>query len=282
LVWSRTPATTFGNVAKLQQNQEMPLATPRLRNILDKTEDCGPSGGKRPDQTDGIREWNGMTFKKFSMAIALILLPFAAQALTIKTVATNANAWSAVNTANSVALPNGATWTSAPLKMPNPWFAQIDPCISFCSPFDAGVFGTNQTIDATPLAGWQSIPFWATWQSANRTNANLLSFGKTQSSLSLLWGSLDSGNLIELLLSGVVVGSVAGNGLPGVTVQNPGRGAALIKVVNVAFDGLRFSSTLGGFEFANVETSAIPAPLPLAGLLTALGMMAALRRRTSA
>ena len=220
-----------------------------------------------------------MVFKKLALAIALIAAPLAASALTVKTVATNATAWNMVNTANSVALPNGASWTSAPLQMPNPWFPQIDPCISFCSPFDPNVFGTNQNIGATPLAGWQNIPFWATWQTADRSNVNVLSFARAQSSLSLLWGSLDTGNLIELVLNGVVVGTVAGNGLPGVTVQNPGRGAALISIFNTKFDELRFSSTLGGFEFANLTASPVPLPLPVAGLAAALGLMGLMKRR---
>jgi hypothetical protein len=223
-----------------------------------------------------------MAIKKIFLAAAFALMPFAAGALTVQALATNANAWSSVNPGASVALPNGATWTSAPLQLPNAWFPQIDPCISFCSPFDAGIYGSNQTIGATPLAGWQNIPFWATWQTADRSNVNVLAFDKAQSRLSLLWGSLDSGNLIEFVLNGLVVGSVSGNGLPGITVQNPGRGAALINVVNVAFDELRFSSTSGGFEFANVDASPIPLPLPILGLMSALGALLLLRRRAFA
>ncbi len=220
-------------------------------------------------------------FKKFATVISLMMAPATASALTVQTVATDANAWASVNTSQTVALPNGATWTSAPLQMPNVWFPQVDPCISFCSPFDPGIFGTNQTIGATPLAGWQQLPFWATWQAPAGTNTNILSFVGVQRSLTLLWGSFDVGNLIELVLNGQVVGTVAGNQL-GLTVRNPGRGAALVTLSNVAFNELRFSSTSGGFEFANVQTAPVPLPLPAAGLATALGMMALARRRRRA
>ncbi|WP_284164373.1 hypothetical protein [Frigidibacter sp. SD6-1] len=210
--------------------------------------------------------------------LILALAPLSAQALTVQTVATNDTAWNMVNTSQTVTLPNGATWTSAPLQMPNAWFPQVDPCISFCSPFDPGIYGTNQTIGATPLPGWQNLPFWATWQTADRSNVNTLSFSGIQKGLSLLWGSFDVGNLIEFVLNGVVVGSVAGDQL-GLQVGNPGQGAALVSLTGIQFDELRFSSTLGGFEYANIEASPVPLPLPVAGLGTALLMLGFARRR---
>ncbi|MEZ5887209.1 MAG: hypothetical protein R3D56_10050 [Paracoccaceae bacterium] len=212
------------------------------------------------------------------LGFLLALAPLSAQALTVQTVATDDTAWNMVNTSQTVALPNGATWTSAPLQMPNSWFPQVDPCISFCSPFDPGIYGTNQTIGATPLPGWQQLPFWATWQTADRSNVNILSFSGIQKGLSLLWGSFDVGNLIEFVLNGVVVGSVAGDQL-GVPVGNPGQGAALVSLTGIRFDELRFSSTLGGFEYANIEASPVPLPLPVAGLGGALLMLGFARRR---
>ncbi|MCY1128499.1 hypothetical protein OU426_16675 [Frigidibacter sp. RF13] len=210
--------------------------------------------------------------------LILALAPLSAQALTVQTVATDDTAWNMVNTSQTVTLPNGATWTSAPLQMPNSWFPQVDPCISFCSPFDPGIYGTNQTIGATPLPGWQQLPFWATWQTADRSNVNILSFSGIQKGLSLLWGSFDVGNLIEFVLNGVVVGSVAGDQL-GLQVGNPGQGAALVSLSGIQFNELRFSSTLGGFEYANIEASPVPLPMPLAGLGAALMMLGLARRR---
>lgn len=220
--------------------------------------------------------------KTILFGLALVLAPLSAQALSVNTLGQNGAAWAQVNTAQSVTLPKGGNWTSAPLQMPNNWFPQIDPCVSFCSPFDPNVFGTNQNIGSTPVAGWQNIPFWATWQAPLGTNVNTLSFGKAQNSLSLLWGSVDVGNLIEFVLNGQVVGTLAGNQLPGVTVGNPGQGAALIKVSNLKFDEVRFSSTSGGFEFSNVGASPVPLPLPAAGLIAALGGLGLLRRRRKA
>jgi hypothetical protein len=220
-------------------------------------------------------------FKKLALIVSLVAAPLTASAVTVQTVATDGAAWSMVNTTQTVGLPNGASWTSAPLQMPNVWFPQVDPCISFCSPFDPGVFGTGQTIGSTPLAGWQSLPFWATWQTADRSNVNILSFTGIQRSLPALWGSFDAGNLIEFVLNGAVVGSVAGNQL-GVSVGNPGRGAALVKLSGIQFDELRFSSTSGGFEYSNLTAAPVPLPLPIAGLAAALGMLGLVRRRRTA
>lgn len=222
----------------------------------------------------------GMLKKSF-LAITLAVMPLSVSALTVQTVATDGAAWNGINSSQTVALPNGASWTSAPLQMPHPWFPQVDPCISFCSPFDPGIFGTNQTIGSTPLAGWQTLPFWATWQTADRSNVNILSFSEAQRSLSLLWGSFDVGNLIEFVLNGAIVGSVAGNQL-GVTVGNPGRGSALVHLSGIKFDQLRFSSTSGGFEYSNIQAAPVPLPLPLAGLAAALGLLGLARRRRTA
>ncbi len=217
--------------------------------------------------------------KKFLLALAVSIAPMAASALTVQTVATNANAWNAVNPANSLTLPNGGSWTSAPVQMPNAGFPQVNPCISFCSPFDPGIFGTTGNIGATPLANWDQIPFWATWQAPAGSNTNVLSFSRAQSSFSMLWGSMDIGNVLEFVLNGVVVGSINGGNLPGVTVGNPGQGAALVRIFNLAYDQVRFSSTNGGFEYANVTASPVPLPLPIAGLLAGLGALGLVKRR---
>lgn len=221
-------------------------------------------------------------FLALGLIAAPLLAPLSANALSVNTLAQNGAAWAQVNTQGTVTLPKGGTWTSAPIQMPNTSFPQIDPCISFCSPFDPKVFGTGQSIGSTPLANWQTIPFWATWQTADRSNTNILSFGTVQKSLSLLWGSMDVGNLIEFVLNGKVVGTLAGDQLPGVTVGNPGRGAALISVSNLFFNEVRFSSTSGGFEYSNITASPVPLPLPVFGLMAGLGGLALMRGRRRA
>ncbi|MGB3148604.1 MAG: hypothetical protein WBA91_12740 [Paracoccaceae bacterium] len=220
-------------------------------------------------------------FRKILLGFCLCALPFAAPAMTVQTIATDAAAWGLVDTTQTITLPSGATWTSAPLLIPNKQFAQVDPCVSFCSPFDNNIYGTNQTIPGTPPSGWQTLPFWATWQWPDGSNVNSLSFSTAQRSLSLLWGSVDVGNLIQLLLNGQVVGQVAGNGL-GVQVGSPGRGAALVLIGGTAFDEVRFSSTLGGFEFTNIVTAPVPLPLPVLALAGALGMLGFAGRRKRA
>ncbi|MCX8510033.1 MAG: hypothetical protein ORN49_14355 [Rhodobacteraceae bacterium] len=249
----------YGNILSLSLNRAILIRSTRLRATIH-------SASSRD------------MLKTFAVTLALIATPMVTSAMTVQTVATNGGAWASVDTSKTVSLPNGASWPSAPLQMPNVWFPQVDPCVSFCSPFDPGIYGTNQTIGATPLAGWQHLPFWATWQAPAGTNTNILSFSGLQRSATLLWGSFDVANLIELVLNGQVVGKIYGNQL-GLPVLNPGRGAALVSISGQEFNELRFSSTSGGFEFANVNTAPVPLPLPIAGLAAAIGLMGLIRRK---
>jgi hypothetical protein len=228
------------------------------------------------------------------VAAGMFALPLAAPAgaVTVTVLGTNAGAWSQVDPEQSTALPTGASWAVAPDVLPNDHFPVISPCESACSPFDPFVFGSDpaeQVADGASdaaLEGWPSIPFFVAWQADPRQPEDervTLSFLQTMTSFQFLWGSPDAGNLIEFLLGDTVVAFLSGTQALGDFVNNPGQGAALVRFSDVRFDGLRFSSTSGGFEWANML--ATPIPLPPAGLLLLGGLGAlgfAARRRKAA
>lgn len=218
-----------------------------------------------------------MKFVAVVLSVFGFLLPAAGDAATVSVLGVNSGAWSQVDSGKTTALGAGASWTVAPETLPNSVWSQIDPCISACSPFDPKVYGTGEVIDTAPLSGWQKIPFFAVW--AGGANEAVLSFAKPQKVLKLLWGSLDRTNMIEFFLGQDVV-TVAGADLPSGLVKNPGQGAALLRISDVLFDRVRFTSQAGAFEMANIATvAAVPLPPGLALLGGAFGLMGLAARR---
>lgn len=240
--------------------------------------------------------------------VSMLALPTAGSAATISMtevsggqysaslVATGSAAWSAVDQTKSTQLPNGSSWSVTAETLPSAKYGIApgevsDPCLYACSPFYGGVYGTPSAIGAP---GWETTSFFtvfaplvgeSTWM-----HEAVLNFTKVQNSLSLLWGSPDQSNLLELLLGGKVVASFwgadfdwFGSGI----VNTPGSGAALLKLSGLNFDGLRFAAWTneGSFEFSNVTTSPVPLPpamLILSGGLAALMAVSRKSRRKDA
>ena len=132
-----------------------------------------------------------------------------------------------------------------------------------------GVAGTDGVFLTVPKSS--SLPAQATFD-----------FGLTTNSFGMLWGSVDSYNLFELLLGGVVVGSVSGTDLAnsiGVTATtnsgnfNVDSFVRFDGVGSTEFDAIRFRTTNFGFETEAHHVgpaSSVPGPMPLA--LFALGL----------
>ena len=219
-----------------------------------------------------------MVLRILFAVLALCLLPVSGRSATVTLLGINAGAWAAVDTATSGRIAPNAKWRVAALRFPNVAWPVLDPCRSACSPFDPGIFGSDGTVADAGLPGWQDLNFWAIW--AQNANEAVLAFRRPQIGLQFLWGSPDRTNLVEFMLGDAVVSRLTGEDLPAGIVRDPGQGAALLRVRDVIFDQLRFTSQHGAFELSNITTVA-PVPLPpaLALLTCALGAMAVLARR---
>jgi hypothetical protein len=105
-------------------------------------------------------------------------------------------------------------------------------------------------------------------------------FNTLKNSLSFVWGSPDNFNSVEFYRGGNLIDTVIGTGdgknvaLPTATFTAIGDG--------LGFDAVRFVSARKSFEFGNVSVAAIPVPAAGLLLLTAVGGIAALRRRKAA
>lgn len=240
---------------------------------------------------------------------ALALLAGAAQAETVSlqqssgafldatVAATGSTAWGLVDQSQSTVVPAGASWTanSDIWELPSSTYAidpstgkVTDPCQNACSPYYGGAYGNPSTAGAP---NWQTTPFWVVFApntSTPSTSQAVLNFSAPQSEFSLLWGSPDNTNLVELLLGGTVVGEFSGadfgrfgQDYPDI-LQNPGQGDVLLSLTGVDFDSLRFISSSGGgsFEFSNIGTvAAVPVPATAILLLSAFGLIALGRKR---
>ena len=241
----------------------------------------------------------------FASAATVSVPQMGGTSLTATVSGVDATAWAKADQAKSIALPASASWTTSPWTLPSadfpidPAIAMIDdPCRNACSPYYGGSLGSYDPANVVAADGWQTTPFYTVFApragDASFVNQAVLGFDRTQSAVSLLWGSPDASNLIEFFLHGTVVAQFWGADFgyfhdtdPGI-LGMPGRGAALLSLSGIAFDGLRFASWVegGSFEFANIETApaAVPLPAALPVLLSALAALAlfAGRRRKAA
>jgi len=226
-------------------------------------------------------------YKALGLAAALALAPIAGSAATVSVQANAPDSWSAVDQGATTALGAGASWTTAP--------AIVNGSIGgrYKSPFDPAQANNGSNVTGTDvISGWQDLTYFTVGSPDLQGSPAVLKLSQSRSMLSLLWGSVDTYNAVELLRGGSSIHTVSGQDVLDNGGQPAASGAALVKISGAGlFDEVKFYSNFNGgdltgsdrpaFEFSNVVT---PVPLPAAGwlMLAGFGGLAALRRRKRA
>jgi hypothetical protein len=190
-------------------------------------------------------------------AAATLALGFsgAAVALTVTQHSSAPTSWTdaLAATPNSIAVPG--TWTTAPsTRLGN-------LAGDYRSPFDIENAGSS---DTTLL---NSKQYFAVGP-GNATDTAIMTFTVAQSSLSFLWGSVDTYNTLQFYLGGLLQDQV--NSFAWASQLT--YGASYVTVAGVTFDEIRFGSpNTDAFEFSNLSTTAVP--IPAAAWLLGSGLL---------
>jgi hypothetical protein len=167
--------------------------------------------------------------------------------------------------------------------------AQITNAASITYDFDAttpSISGGNFEIVQGTSSGNYAAPYGSSGVDATkyltvyRDGIAIISFGGTYTSLSLLWGSIDSYNTITLFNNGSFVTSITGDQVLSGANGNQGPDGTLTFVVNEKFDTAFFSSGANSFELDDLTVSRVPeAGSTLALLGGALTLVSAINRK---
>jgi len=139
-------------------------------------------------------------------------------------------------------------------------------------------FGSTPSVARSPfdvLPGFGSIGYFNVLGNG-AANVATLTLASVRTSLSFLWGSPDTYNLVTLFNGENSLNVVLADLFdPNSPVE--GSGATFVTISGFSFDRVEFVSTSPAFELSNIAA----VPLPAGGLLLigALGGLAALRRR---
>lgn len=197
--------------------------------------------------------------KNTLLAAALVALPSIASAVTVTAVNDYTSALSNVVAADSLDLPG--TWTDAPFI--------VNPDASL-----GGVYRSPYETSGLTAAGYFSVGTSSTYSATS--NPAVLALDNLSKSVSLLWGSPDSYNTLELFNGSTLIATIFGN-----QFNIPAREASFVTIAadgaGEFFDTLRFSSGSNAFEFSNV--TATPVPLPASGLFLIAGVGALMLRK---
>jgi len=218
---------------------------------------------------------------------AVMMAAVSASAATVTVQANAPESWGAVDLGATTALSADATWTTQPSIVSGSVGGQ------FKSPFDPRQADNgSDVVGSDVIDGWEQLDYFTIGSPNRQGSPGVLALSQSKSILSLLWGSVDTYNAIELVLDGTVIDTVSGQDVFDAGGEPAASGAALVKISGAGlFDEVRFYSNFDGgdldgldtpaFEFSNVVAAV---PLPAGGwlLITALGGMAVLRRKRKA
>ncbi|WP_187428781.1 hypothetical protein ROLI_017730 [Roseobacter fucihabitans] len=206
-------------------------------------------------------------FKKALLAATLVATPVLASAATVSAINDYTLALAEVDQNQSLALPG--VWTAAPRTV-NP-----DASIS-------GAFRSPFQTDGENSAGYYTVGGGS--QYVGTSNPAELALNSLSKSISLLWGSPDRYNTLELFNGINLVATILGSQFNVIALE-----ASFVTIsadsASEYFDTVRFTSQNGSgnavnaFEFANVTVAPVPVPAGLPLILTALGGIAYLSRR---
>jgi hypothetical protein len=189
---------------------------------------------------------------------------------------------------------------SRPLGNTN--FSNATYSVAFSTPGGQGVVqGASSNEYAIPVAG--AGPVYLTGNAGSPTTASAagagkylstgigsitLTFAAAQQGFSMLWGSIDDFNSLQLfngLTPGSVVGGVAAGNAAGIPANGfqGFEGSAYITIMGEVFDRIVFSSTTNSFEFTGLIAAergfAVPTPASLALFGLALFALGAVQQR---